>query len=249
MVSLFPGNAGKGKQPLFGLVVLNDGATGEPLAIIDGAKLTAMRTAAVGSVAVRHLSPPDVSRLGIIGMGIQGIHQALFACSQRNISTIHILDATPGTYKMFIDTLNKEYPGIEIIIADNSTHLCHESEVIITATNSKVPVIPSDKNSIRNKTIIGVGSYKPDMREFPDEVYPLAGTIYIDTPHGLKESGDLMYPIENKILGEDKFISIERAIREPVERRSTNVFKSVGMALFDLFGAVLVYEKQQKSAI
>ena len=81
------------------------------------------------------------------------------------------------------------------------------------------------------------------MREFPDSVYKLAGNIYVDTMHGLKESGDLIYPLskglltESDILGADHFL-----MKEKKEQGSTRVFKSVGTALFDLLGSVLVYE-------
>lgn len=243
IVSLFPGNSKIGKKPLSGLVVLNDGSTGEPVAVIDASKLTAMRTAAVGSVAVRHLAPGDATTLGIIGLGTQGIHQALFACSQRKFSKIYILDLYPGLYPGFIEKINSIYPGIEIIIASSSSHLCKESEVIITATNSTTPVLPAESDLLINRTIIGVGSYKPDMREFPDILFPLAKYIYVDTLHGLKESGDLKYPLESGAIKEENFITADRLVRGSSERGLANVFKSVGMALFDLFSAILVYEK------
>ncbi|UCG28553.1 MAG: hypothetical protein JSV24_04120, partial [Bacteroidales bacterium] len=50
LVSLFPGNLEKGKPVINGIVILNDAETGEPLAVFNGAKLTAVRTGAVGGV-------------------------------------------------------------------------------------------------------------------------------------------------------------------------------------------------------
>ncbi len=61
-------------------MILVDSETGELLAVLDGSKLTAMRTAAVGSVGIKYLAPEDATTLGIISLGIQGYHQALFAC-------------------------------------------------------------------------------------------------------------------------------------------------------------------------
>ena len=53
LVSVFPGNLSKKEPMIYGYAVLNDGRTGRPLAVMDGSKLTAMRTAAVGAVG-RH---------------------------------------------------------------------------------------------------------------------------------------------------------------------------------------------------
>src|SRR5512133_1158987 len=46
LVSFCPGNTHLGLQSIYGTVVLNSSTTGEPLAVIDGSKLTALRTAA-----------------------------------------------------------------------------------------------------------------------------------------------------------------------------------------------------------
>jgi len=48
ILSLFPGNAAKQRSVIEGIVLLNDVETGAPVAILDGARLTAIRTGAVG---------------------------------------------------------------------------------------------------------------------------------------------------------------------------------------------------------
>lgn len=242
LITLYTGKTSKGKVPLKGLVILNDRSDGEPLAVIDGPALTAMRTAAVGSFAVRHLSPDDASYLGIIGLGVQGLHQALFACSERNIRELTVFDKNNELYAGFIRDFNAEYPDIKINIAKNNRELCEKAEIIITATNAREPVLPDDKALLINKLIIGIGSYKKDMREFPDSLYRLAGKIYVDTTHGIKESGDLIYPLNNGLLSESDILGADHLIKRKKEHGSTRVFKSVGTALFDLLGSVLVYE-------
>lgn len=58
LVTLFPRNPEKGQAVLNGIMVLNDAQTGKPAALLDGPALTALRTAAVASVSIRHLAPP-----------------------------------------------------------------------------------------------------------------------------------------------------------------------------------------------
>lgn len=242
IITLYSDNHLRGKAPLQGMVVLNDRSSGEPLAILDGPSVTAMRTAAVGSYAVRHLSPQGASRLGIVGLGTQGLHQALFACSEREIGDITIFDRNENLYSAFISAVQSRYPGIKVSIADDTRQLCKQSDIIITATSSTEPVLPEEEEVLSDRTVIGIGSYKKDMREFPDTLYRMAGNIYVDSLHGLQESGDLIDPLSSGLLKESDIHKAAELLKGKKGRGSTRVFKSVGTALFDLMGSVLVYE-------
>lgn len=73
-VTGFPANRAAGRPAIHATVVLNDPATGVPTAILDGAPITAQRTAAVSGVALRHWSPPVSRRpvrAAILGAGVQ----------------------------------------------------------------------------------------------------------------------------------------------------------------------------------
>ena len=66
-----PGNRSHDLPAINGLVVLNDAETGLPTWIMDAARITAVRTAAVSGVAIRLLKPDVVERVAILGAGIQ----------------------------------------------------------------------------------------------------------------------------------------------------------------------------------
>ena len=70
-VSAFPGNRTLGLPAINGLVVLNDPETGMPTWIMDAARITAVRTAAVSGIAVRLFRTERVNRVAILGAGIQ----------------------------------------------------------------------------------------------------------------------------------------------------------------------------------
>jgi ornithine cyclodeaminase/alanine dehydrogenase-like protein (mu-crystallin family) len=243
LVSVFPGNLQKREPMIYGSVLLNDALTGRPLAVLDGSKLTAMRTAAVGAVGIKYLSVENATTLGIIGLGIQGFHQALFACQQRPIRTIRIMDRSQKMVLRFSERFNAFYPGIEIIPCKSAEELCHSSQIIITATGSHRPVVPARGEWWKGKTIIGIGSYKPDMREFPDQVIADLKQVFVDTRVALQESGDLAEPLRKGLLDESRILPLSDLILKRVKiTGDTRFFKSVGMAAFDLYGAKLVYE-------
>ena len=217
---------------IYGFVILNDGQTGKPLAVMDGSKLTAMRTAAVGAVGVKYLSPDNASTLGVVGLGIQGFHQALFACKQRKIQTLRIMDRSAEVMSRFSERFRTFYPEINVIACKTAEELCRASEIVITATGSSQPVVPS-----------GIGSYKRNMREFPDQFIQDLEQVFVDTPVALQETGDLVLPIEKGILEEKNVIPLWELMMNKVKLRGeTRFFKSVGMAAFDLYGAKLIYE-------
>ena len=70
-IAAFPGNRAHRLPAINGLVVLNDAETGLPTWIMDAARITAVRTAAVSGVAIRLLQPAVVERVAILGAGIQ----------------------------------------------------------------------------------------------------------------------------------------------------------------------------------
>lgn len=140
LVSVFPKNILKKEPVIYGSVILNDGQTGRPLAVMDGSKLTAMWTAAVGAVGIQHLAPETASTLGVVGLGIQGFHQALFACQQRPIKSLRIIDHSREVMMRFAERFNAFYPKILVIPCNSAGELCTVSEIIITATGSHHPV-------------------------------------------------------------------------------------------------------------
>ena len=243
MVSVYPGNLKKKKPVIYGSLILNDGETGKPLAVMDGSKLTAMRTAAVGSVGIKYLAPEDAGTLGVIGLGIQGFHQALFACQQRPIRQLRVLDRTKSVMSRFKERFNAFNKEVEVIRCNSAIELCRDSEIVITATGSHQPVVPGEERWWTGKTLIGIGSYKPEMREFPDEIFTDLNQVFVDTMHGLSESGDLMEPVKRNLIKREQVIPVSNLILKKISvEGDTRFFKSVGMAAFDLYGAQLVYE-------
>ena len=83
ILTLKPGNPAQGRPYIDGLVVLFDGGTGAPSALMDGKLLTSLRTGAIGGLGIRHLSKPDTRSLGLVGAGVQGFWQARFGCAAR----------------------------------------------------------------------------------------------------------------------------------------------------------------------
>jgi ornithine cyclodeaminase/alanine dehydrogenase-like protein (mu-crystallin family) len=245
MVSIFPGNVDRSLPAVHGTVLLNAGKTGEPLAMLNGGKITALRTAAVGAVGVRHLASPDAKALGIVGAGVQGMHQVLMACQERSIKAVWVYDPNPGQVERFKAQVENWLPDLQVHPASSVTALLEKTQVVVTATTATQPVLPDDGELLAGKTFIGIGSYKPDMQELPDALFQMAETVFCDTDHALHETGDLINPLEKGIIREEQVVNAGHLIINKVRKPDSKVqiWKSVGMALFDLFAVVMLYEE------
>lgn len=251
LVSVFPKNALENKPVLNGIMILNDTQTGEPLAMINGNKLTAMRTGAVGATAVKYLSRFSAQTLGIIGAGVQAYHQALIVSSQRPFRKLIIYDKNLSKAEVLKEALEDKLENINIEVTDQANQLVLDSDVIVTATTSNESVFDVDIEKLGNKTFIGIGSYKPDMQEIPLSLFKAVNNIYVDTLHAKKECGDIKIPLEQGLIKDSDIIPFSSVLTsgELLDETSVNVFKSVGMSLFDLTVAELIYNNAKEKGL
>lgn len=240
VLTLFPENPGRGKPFINGLFLLFDGEDGTPAALLDGRTLTALRTGAVGGAGMNALAPSDVKTLGLLGAGVQGYWQVRFACSVRSFSEVRIYDLREKSSKELADRLAADLPGVSFSVAESSEHLLRASEAIITATNSTTPLFPEKPDLFRDRTFVAIGSYTPEMREYPDSFFSEVDRVYVDTLHALDETGDLMGPLEAGTLLRKNISPLADILPSggyaPVKGKSV-LFKSVGLSVFDLYAA------------
>ncbi len=250
LVSVFPENIKKNKPVIYGNMVLNHSDTGEAAGILDGAELTAIRTGGVGGLGIRYLAPDKACTLAIIGAGVQGRHQAASACTQADISEIFVFDFKEENVELLREHIGLQHSCVKVQRVDSPLKAVENSDIVITATTSTEPVIPDQKEMLKGKVFIGIGSYQPGMREFPKSLFALTDTVFVDTMVAKKESGDLVIPLKNNWIKNEKIIEIADLVSDKVmidkTRTETQVFKSVGMGLFDLIVAQALFEKAEK---
>ena len=251
MLTIFPDNAKLGLPSIDGIILLNNAVTGAPEAVMDGQSVTAWRTGAVGGVGIRHLSRKDCHTVGIVGAGVQGFHQAIYACAARDIRTIYIFNHSGRDLADYMDRLEKaiDNPGTKVVQCKTVEELTAKSDIICTTTPSTEPVLPDDKELLRGKCIIAIGSYTPKMREIPDAVWDLVDKVYIELPYACEECGDLSQPIKEGRLTSDKIVLMSDYLaskEEEADTGKTTYFKSVGMGLFDVCIAQKILEEAKE---
>jgi alanine dehydrogenase len=90
LVSLFPHNAGTGLPTHQAVIVAFDPDTGQPVALLDGTAITAIRTGACSALSARLLARPDADVLAILGTGVQARSHARAMCRVMPIRQIRV---------------------------------------------------------------------------------------------------------------------------------------------------------------
>jgi len=95
-VAGYPTNKALGLPYINGLMIVNDAATGMPIAIMDAAEITAARTAAASGACIRQWAPAGWTRAAIIGCGEQGRYHAEMIASLYPAAELSVYDPDPA---------------------------------------------------------------------------------------------------------------------------------------------------------
>lgn len=239
VVDVFRKNAERGLPLIHAIVILSNPETGEPLAILDGSYLTALRTGAVSGAATDLLARPDSKTLVVIGAGVQGVTQAAAVCTVRPIERIVAVDMSDASLTRYRDSIERDWPDLAgRLETSNDSSVVAEADIICTATTSRKPVF--DDALIRPGTHINaVGAYTPEMQELPAATVARATLVVDATVAALEEAGDLIIPLRDGLVGHDHF---ERELGMVVagtapgrtSPQEVTLFKSVGNAVQDV---------------
>lgn len=127
------------------LIVLNDADSNYPVAIMEGALISGMRTAAVTAVAARHLALPGFSRVACIGCGPIARMQLTTLLEQfAGIERIYLYDRDVAAAVLLKSSLEALHPGIDCIIAQSAREAVGAGELVVTCTTADKPYIEYD---------------------------------------------------------------------------------------------------------
>jgi ornithine cyclodeaminase/alanine dehydrogenase-like protein (mu-crystallin family) len=239
MVSVFHGNDAVGAPTHQALVCLFDAATGTPVCVMDGAYITAMRTAGASALTTRELAREDARALAIVGAGVQGTaHLKLIprVCDLREIRVAsrslahaqHLADA---------DERARAVATVEEAVRD--------ADVVCLCTNAAESVLRGEWLS-PGAHVTSVG-YRPPGGELGGDVIE-RGSLFVETRHAFEAPpvgcGELAGrdPASGTEIGE--LLSRSRPGRK--SRDEITVYKAMGHACEDMAAASLVYQRARR---
>ena len=252
VVNIVPGNDARGLPAVSAVYLLFSAATGRPLALLDGAELTARRTAAASALAAGFLARADAARLLVVGTGRLAPELAAAHASVRPVREVAVWGRSGGKAEDLAARLGREL-GLEVRATADLEAAVRAADIVTTATTSLEPVVRGAW--LKEGTHLDlVGGFTPAMREADDEAVRRA-RVWVDTLDGaLAEAGDMVQPLRSGVLAREAVVGdlfgLCRGEMRPGRENPAEitVFKSVGTALEDLAAATMVHRSIARPA-
>jgi ornithine cyclodeaminase len=253
-VNVFRRNPERGLPVIHAIVSLVDPETGQPLALMDGTYLTALRTGAVSGAAADLLSRPESRVLAAIGAGAQGVTQIAAVCAVRPIERVIAIDVSESALERLRQLLRVDWPEIESRLETTTdASAVSEADIICTATTSHTPVF-RDGDVQPGTHISAVGAYTPEMQELPAETVARATVVVDAIDAALSEAGDLIIPLRDGLVTREHFareLGMVASGSAPGRTSDDEVtlFKSVGNAVQDVVVAKRAVERAREQGV
>ena len=232
IVTVCPENAARGLGTHQATIMMLDPITGIVRAIVDGRYITEVRTAAVSAVSTRLLARRDAQVLGIIGSGVQARSHFEALRLVREFREVRAWSPTAAHLREFASETGAR-------VMENAESVVRGAGVVVAVTASPTPVIRNEW--VADGThVIAVGSCLPTWRELDPALVERSRLVVDSRAAALQEAGDVLMGIaEQRWTAEHIAAELgELPVRE--NDREITVFKSLGLAIEDIFAAHLV---------
>ena len=244
-VCIFPENPKLGLDAHQGAVLLHSAETGELLGVFNASAITAIRTAAVSAVATKILARDSSKELAIVGTGVQAKAHLEAMALTASFERARVASRQPENAARFAASL-QDRVGFPIEPAKDVASAVREADVIVTATNSREPVLKREWLK-QGAHINAVGSSIAAAREI-DTATMVAATLFVDRREStLNESGEYLFAAKEGAIGPTHIRAEigELLIGEQLGRsfpEEITLFKSLGLAVQDLASAQFLYK-------
>jgi ornithine cyclodeaminase len=244
VICIFPGNPERGLDAHQGGVMLFDGETGEPRALLDASAVTEIRTAAVSGVATRLLAREDTQELAILGSGVQARSHLEAMSKVRPFEQARVFSRRAEHAQKFATESHAPFPVEAVASAEEAVR---GADVVVTATTSAEPLVRRDWLKA-GAHVNAVGSSIPTARELDADIIS-AAALFADARESMvNEGGDYLFAVREAGIGPEHIRAElgEVLIGSSDGRRSDDeltVFKSLGVAGEDLAAAEHVYAR------
>jgi len=246
----FPANMKRFGLPLIqGVIVLCDGESGYPLALMDSMEITIIRTGAATGVAAKYLARQESRVATICGCGNQGRISLKALVRARPLTHAYAWDIEQEQARRFAVELSEEL-GIAVEAVQDLGGAVGFSDICVTCTPSKRPFL--QQQHVRPGTFIAaVGADGEDKQEIDSELLS-SNKVVVDLLDQCASIGELHHALARGLISK-AYVHAELGeiiVGKKAGRASgdeTIIFDSTGTALQDVAATAIVYERAVKS--
>ncbi|MDG6997996.1 MAG: ornithine cyclodeaminase family protein [Nitrososphaerota archaeon] len=229
------------------IVSLYDFHSGELLAIVKSHSIDEFRTAAAAAVGSKYLARRDSHIVGLFGSGLHAGPQIDGLASILGITKVKVFSRSSANREKFCANMGKRL-GLDFMPVSTPADAVRDSDIIVEATTSATPVFDG-RDLVPGIHVTSIGGGYGGMRQLDDETIRRANLLVVGSKQEIlsEGSGDVLQPIASGARRWDEIVEIADIVSHKVEGRrllsDITVYKSLGMGLYDVALANLVYEK------
>jgi ornithine cyclodeaminase len=253
LVTVFPRNPAAGRPLVHAAVVLLAIETGEPVALLEGTALTALRTGAASGLATELLARKDAARVAIIGTGVQARTQLEAVCCVRPVKSVAVYSPDREGAARYAEEM-AAVSGVppDIRLTESVRDAVRDADVVCAATSSRTPVLTTDDVS-PGVHINAVGSFTPEMQEIDPALVGGVRVVVDQRDASLAEAGEVIAAVDGGLLAAGDLTELGEIVNGTAPGRSSpsemTLFKSVGVAVQDLCAGSRAVERAKREGI
>ncbi|MCB5945512.1 ornithine cyclodeaminase family protein [Acidocella sp. KAb 2-4] len=234
------------------LISLFDQTTMDLAALVDGNRITGLRTAGTAAVAVDLLAPAKALKVAVLGSGFEarGLFEALLAT--RDVAEALVFSPTTANREKFAQGFRDTHKLAVSAVASAEAAVTGADVVLAAARSYDESPVLQGKWLAPGAVVVSVGSTLPEQREVDVETLARAALIVADMPEEVAhETGDAMAAHKAGCDVAAKMVPLSdiasgKAAR-PAPGEAIVVYKSVGSALQDIVIAEMILNRAEQA--
>ena len=224
-----------------GIIVVQDAASADVLAVLDSKLITLLRTAAVSALALRLFTVGRIEKLCFLGAGVQAETQIRAMSIERELGEVMIWSRDSSKAKQLSQRLSAV---AECRAIDNIADGAASADVLVTCTRSSSPLFQNLTHF--PNLIVAVGADSPGKRELPTSAYKGA-TFVVDSFESCAAYGELHHALEEEMTSPSAVHVLGDVLsgRVPLEQLGSRriIVDTTGTAVQDAAAALLALSR------
>ncbi|MCK6212099.1 hypothetical protein KZX45_16265 [Georgenia sp. EYE_87] len=229
------------------LISLFDKETADLVALVDGNRVTGLRTAATTAVGTEAMTPARPLIVGVIGSGFEARSHLTALATLRDFAEVRVFSPTPANREAFARDFDALLDAPVTAVA-SAQAAAEGADLILCAARSRDESPTVQARWIgANATVVSIGSTTPAQRELPADLIARAAVVVADAPeevvHG---SGDLIAARKEGVDVDALVVPLSAVLlhKVPIDLDAgIRIYKSTGSGLQDIVVAEMLYDR------
>ncbi len=229
------------------IVSIYDLESGELLAIVKSHSIDEFRTAAAAAIGAKYLARRDSSVVGLLGSGLHAGPQINALATITKIQKVKVFSRNRANREKFCMEMSRKL-GLDLTPVATSDDAVKNSDIIVEATTSATPVFNGSMIPLGTH-VTSIGGGYGGMRQLDDETMRRANLVVVGSKQEILAEGsaDILQPIISGTRRWDEIVEIADIVSHKSMGRKFDsditVYKALGMGLYDVALASLVFDK------